>query len=233
MPDAPALTVRLRHTVDTFSIEADFQIQRWPAVLFGPSGAGKSTVLRMIAGLSRADEQHIVFGDHVLRSDQRNERVKLMQLVTQQAALFPHLDVAKNVSFGLAGSGRTEARVQEMLALLGAEQLRDRMPAKLSGGERQRIVIARALAPAPRLLLLDEPFAGLDSSAKEEILGRLMPYCREHGIACLHVTHEISDAFALQAHVVVMRKGRIVAEGSAEEALADERKKMLALLKAP
>ena len=227
------LSVEIRHRIGTLVLNVSFRISSWPAVLFGPSGAGKSTVLRVIAGLVRADHSTISFGDHALGSERSNRDAAFLQFVTQRPSLFPHLDVAQNVAFGISESPRSERNqcVQEMLALLDAEDLRHRRPHQLSGGERQRVAIARALAPRPRLLLLDEAFAGLDRKAKEDILGRLMPYFRKHSIASLHVTHEMSDAFALQPHVVVLQDGTVAAEGPADQALASELASLLAMLK--
>ena len=233
MPEATKplpLTANIQHRVGSLLLEVSFQIPSWPAVLFGPSGAGKSTLLRIVAGLDDADAADIRFGDR--RLGRKRSGAASLQLVTQRPSLFPHLNVARNVAFGLVDMTRSlrEARVKEMLALVGAEKLYSRTPQQLSGGERQRVAIARALAPNPRLLLLDEAFAGLDSSAKEDILSRLMPHFHQHSIASLHVTHEVSDAFALDAHVVVLNSGKVVAQGPAESALADQRNRLMTLL---
>jgi ABC-type sulfate/molybdate transport systems ATPase subunit len=225
MPDA--LAIRVKHHLGTFSLDAAFRIERWPAVLFGPSGAGKSTLLRVIAGLDRPDSASISLGEQPLTKPDGT-----IQLVAQRPALFPHLTVAQNVAFGLTHLPRSERhqRVDEMLTLLGAEHLADRMPIRLSGGERQRVAIARAIAPAPRLLLLDEAFAGLDINAKQQILAQLTALLEQRNIAALYVTHEASDAFALEAEVVVLRDGRVTAQGPARESLATEREQLLAAL---
>ncbi len=230
--DPPALAVEVRHRIGTLFLDVSFRIASWPAVLFGPSGAGKSTLLRAIAGLIHPDQAAISFDHHRLGSQRGRTDPSLLQFVTQRPSLFPHLNVAQNVAFGLRSTpalGQRE-KVQEMLSLLAAEDLCHRMPGHLSGGERQRVAIARALAPGPRLLLLDEAFAGLDGKAKEEILNRLLPYLHKHSIASLHVTHEIGDAFALRPHVAVLQEGKVKAEGPAEVALARERASLLALL---
>jgi molybdate transport system ATP-binding protein len=217
---------------NAFSLDVSFQIDHWPAVLFGPSGAGKSSVLRILAGLERTDSSRILLGSKVLGPDRRDGTV---QLVAQRPALFPHLTVAQNVAFGLARlrSGERSSRVREMLLLLGAEDLADRMPIRLSGGERQRVAIARALAPRPKMLLLDEAFAGLDSGAKQEIIGQLTGLLRERDVAALYVTHEVSEAFALDAEVVVLEQGRVVTQGPAHQALATERDRLLAAISQP
>jgi molybdate transport system ATP-binding protein len=236
MREPPPLAVQVRHRIGKsehlFSLDISFRIDRWPAVLFGPSGAGKSTLLRIIAGLEHANSARITLGDTELR---HSETQGMVQMVSQRPALFPHLSAADNIGFGLRrlSSGERRSRVGEMLALLGAEKLTKRMPASLSGGEQQRIAIARALAPGPELLLLDEAFAGLDSNAKQEILGRLLPLIEQRGIASLYVTHELADAFALNPEVVVLNAGRVVAQGPAHRALAAERERLLTLLGAP
>jgi ABC-type sulfate/molybdate transport systems ATPase subunit len=228
MSEALRVAVRRRFSSD-FALDVAFTIDRWPAVLFGPSGAGKSSLLRVIAGLDRADSASISIGDHHLHAGRTNPAV---QFVAQRPALFPHLNVAQNVAFGLAHTTPRERKacVSAMLGLLGAEHLADRMPAHLSGGERQRVAIARALATSPRLLLLDEAFAGLDNSTKRELLGRLNTVLTERKIAALHVTHEVADAFALDAEVVVLEAGRVTAQGPVADALATERQQLLAML---
>ena len=227
MPDV--LNVQVKQQVGTFTLNVSFTIARWPAVLFGPSGAGKTMLLRIIAGLDRLNSASIRLGDQRL-GPLGTEGV--VQLVAQRPTLFPHLTVAQNVAFGLGRLSSTEqkSRVQEMLALLGAEQLADRMPVRLSGGERQRIAIARALATRPRLLLLDEAFTGLDSTARQDILSRLTILLAQEQVAALYVTHEVSDAFALDAEVVVLQQGRMVAQGAAQQALAEEKERLLASL---
>ena len=227
------LIVQVKHHIGqgerAFSLDVSFRIDRWPAVLFGPSGAGKSTLLRIIAGLDNATSAHVTLGDKEVKQSATRGSV---QMVSQRPALFPHLSAADNVGFGLAqlASVERKRRVSEMLALLGAEKLAARMPASLSGGEQQRIAIARALAPGPRLLLLDEAFAGLDATAKEEIRAHLTPLLEERRIAALYVTHELADAFALDAEVVVLQAGRVIAQGPASLALATERERLLTLL---
>ncbi len=225
------LRVAVRHRFGRagFSLDASFAIDRWPAVLFGPSGAGKSSLLRVIAGLDRADSSTISLGGQTLTPSRIHPEV---QFVAQRPALFPHLKVAENVAFGLGKVPRYEskARVQESLALLGAESLADRMPATLSGGERQRVAIARALAVSPRLLLLDEAFAGLDNRTKQDLFAQLSAALAQRDIAALHVTHEVADAFALDAEVVVLQSGRVVAQGHVVQALAIEKQRLLTML---
>ena len=232
----PELTLSVQHHRGSFNLDVALSITRWPALLFGPSGAGKSTLLRILAGLDRPDTGRIVLNRRVLTATQQRQFYKagsgMVQLVSQRPALFPHLDVRANVAFGIRhlSAEERDARVAEMLALLGAAHLAERKIVHLSGGERQRIALARALAPNPQLLLLDEAFTGLDGAAKQEILSELADLLTRRNVLALHVTHEIADAFAIDAEVFVMRQGKIVAQGSAQEVLATEREQLLKLL---
>ena len=232
----PELTVAVEHHRGSFTLDVRFSITRWPALLFGPSGAGKSTLLRILAGLDSPDSGRIALDNVVLVDTHRDPHeaasTGLVQLVSQRPALFPHLNVAENVAFGIARLPRDERRTRtcEMLSLLGAAHLAERRIMNLSGGERQRVALARALAPRPRLLLLDEAFNGLDGEAKHTILSELTELLAARDVLALHVTHEIADAFAIEAEVSVMRQGTIVAQGTAPAVLATERERLLHLL---
>ncbi len=153
-------------------------------------------------------------------------------LVTQRQSLFPHLTAAENVAFGLQrlpGEQRRQ-RTGEMLRLFHAEALAARKPAELSGGEKQRIALARAVAPEPRLLLLDEPFTGLDSALKESIFVDLESWLAEHPTPLLFVTHDIGEAFRMGAEVVVLEDGHVLGQGTAEDVLTAERARVLRYL---
>lgn len=232
----PELAVEVKHHRGSFSLDVRFSMNRWPALLFGPSGAGKSTLLRILAGLDTPDSGRITLDNAVLVDTHRSAHnvagSGLVQLVSQRRALFPHLNVAENVAFGIAALPRDErrARTGEMLSVLGAAHLAQRRIMHLSGGERQRIALARALAPRPRLLLLDEAFTGLDSAAKQAILSELTELLASRNVLALHVTHEIAEAFSINAEVSVMHQGRIVAQGDAQQVLAAEREHLLNVL---
>jgi ABC-type sulfate/molybdate transport systems ATPase subunit len=232
----PELTLSVQHHRGSFSLDATLSITRWPALLFGPSGAGKSGLLRILAGLDQPDAGRIVLEGNVLLDTKDGiahaAGSRVVQLVAQRPALFPHLNVRDNVAFGIQHMAKEERRatVDEVLTLLGATQLGDRKIVHLSGGERQRVALARALAPNPKLLLLDEAFTGLDGEAKQEILSELTELLARRNVLALHVTHEIGDAFAIDAEVFVMRQGRIAAQGSAHEVLAKERGQLLKVL---
>jgi ABC-type sulfate/molybdate transport systems ATPase subunit len=205
-------------------------------VIFGPSGAGKSTFLRLLAGLDRPDRGRIASAGETLtdsvRHIYRSPGQRRTALVAQLPALFPHLSVAGNVRYGLSGLNRSEQaqRVEETLRLVDAAGLAHRKPRDLSGGEAQRIALARALAPLPRLLLLDEPFSALDGEASDALLIRLQVWLREHAVQTILVTHDATDAYAAGAEVALLREGKIVALGPPQVALAEERLRILTRL---
>ncbi len=177
--------------------------------LLGPSGCGKTTVLRMVAGFESPTSGAIrIDGQDVtrLRPNQRN-----IGMVFQAYALFPNLTVAQNVGFGLriAGVARAEAeaRVAEMLALIGLPDLGGRYPFQLSGGQQQRVALARALAPRPRVLLLDEPLSALDAKIRVSLRAEIRTIQRQLGITTIFVTHDQEEALSMSDRVVVMNGG--------------------------
>lgn len=184
-------------------------------VLFGPSGSGKTTVLRALAGLDRPGEGTIVHGDETWLDTARGlfvpARRRRIGFLFQEYALFPHLTARENVAFGLhrlAGAQR-QRRTEEMLALLGLEELSARRPSELSGGQRQRVALARAIAPSPGLLLLDEPLSALDGPTREELRGELRALLLRLGVPAVVVTHDRIEALALGDRMAVMVDGRI------------------------
>lgn len=185
-------------------------------VLFGPSGGGKTTLLRLLAGLDAPDSGTIAFGDRAWFDSGRNVNVppqgRRIGYVTQEPALFPHLDVAANVGFGVAPADRPR-RIGEALSLVGVSDLAGRMPGTLSGGQKQRVALARALAPAPVLLLLDEPLSALDGLAREGLRRDLGRTLRETGTPAVLVTHDHGEALALGDHVAIVAEGRILQTG--------------------
>lgn len=217
----------------SFHLQVECRLASEWTVIFGPSGAGKSTLLRLLAGLERPDSGRISLDRELLTDEDRGVYVKAGRrrtaLVAQQPALFPHLNVAANVAYGLSKFSDEEraSRVAEMLELVDAKDLMRRSPRELSGGESQRIALARALAPLPRLLLLDEPFSALDGAASDALLSRLRNWLGRHHVQAVVVTHDASDAFATGAEVALLREGRLVAQGEASAVLDFERVRLI------
>ena len=185
--------------------------------LLGPSGCGKSTTLRMIAGVEMQDEGEIyvdgkLICDTVFRVPPERREIGLM---FQDFALFPHLSVADNVAFGLKGTkDQKRARVEELLAKVSLSKYIDDFPHQLSGGEQQRVALARALAPRPRIMLMDEPFSGLDNRLRDGIRDETLTLLREEDTAVLLVTHEPEEAMRMADEIALMRGGRIVQQGA-------------------
>ncbi|MFG2879413.1 ABC transporter ATP-binding protein [Streptomyces sp. NPDC048337] len=183
------------------------------AAVLGPSGCGKTTLLRIIAGFLRADAGTVCLGGRTLAGPGVHlppERRRI-GIVPQEGALFPHLNVARNVAFGLSPRDRAErrSRTEEMLDLVGLGGYGDRMPHELSGGQQQRIALARALAPEPALVLLDEPFNALDSALRAGVRADVRAALRATGATALLVTHDQQEALSTADLVAVVRNGRI------------------------
>ena len=198
---------------------ADLHVERGEFVaLLGPSGCGKTTLLRLLAGFERPDEGEIrLAGIPVAgRSHWVAPERRRVGMVFQDYALFPHLTVAENVGFGLPRRVR-EARLARLLALVGLEGLDARYPAELSGGQQQRVALGRALAPNPDVVLLDEPWSNIDPLLRGSMREELALILREIGITVLLVTHDREEAFSLADRIALMRDGRVVQAGSAEE----------------
>jgi thiamine transport system ATP-binding protein len=187
--------------------------------VLGPSGSGKSTLLRTIAGLERPTRGRVVIdGDDVT---ERPAHARGIGLVFQNGALFPHRDVGRNVGYGLeiAGFPRTaiDARVTEVLKLVGLPGRHRRSVATLSGGEAQRVALARALAPAPRTLLLDEPLGALDGPLREHLKDELRALFERLELTVVYVTHDVAEAFAIGVRVALIRHGTIAQLGTPHE----------------
>ena len=187
--------------------------------LLGPSGCGKSTVLMMVAGLERPDRGEIAWEGRSLVDIPPHQRG--FGLMFQDFALFPHLDVFENVAFGLRLQGwsddRLRQRVGEMLELIGLPGFARRDVNALSGGEQQRIALARSLAPAPRLLMLDEPLGSLDRALRDRFVTDLGVILRNIHQTAIYVTHDQEEAFTLADRVVVMNAGRLEQVGTPQE----------------
>jgi ABC-type Fe3+/spermidine/putrescine transport system ATPase subunit len=187
--------------------------------LLGRSGSGKSTLLRIIAGLETAERGN-VFWEGVDISNTPVHR-RGFGLMFQDYALFPHRTVGQNVAFGLRmqnlGEDEIESRTLEMLHLVHMESFANRKVTDLSGGEQQRIALARALAPRPKLLMLDEPLGALDKALKQTLLEELRDIIRSTHIPAIYVTHDQEEAFSIADRLVLLNSGRIEQIGSPEE----------------
>ena len=214
--------VQLRHRLAGFQLDVAFAFGDRAGVtaLFGPSGAGKSTVINAIAGLLKPEFGRVALGGETLLDTERGisvpARERRIGVVFQDARLFPHLNVKANLLYGFqrAREKGEAARIDGVIALLALERLLDRRPRTLSGGEKSRVALGRALLMNPRALLLDEPLAALDAARKAEILPYLDRLVRETKIPMLYVSHLLDEVARLADRMVVIDKGRVIAEGS-------------------
>lgn len=224
--------VTLRHRVGPLALEVEFTLAASWTVLFAPSGGGKTTVLRLIAGLDRPDAARIVVNGRVLVDTAERIFVPAHQrgvgLVAQRPALFPNRDVLGNITYGARGRP-----VEDVMELCCVVPLRNASISQLSGGERQRVALARALAGdcESGLLLLDEPFTGMDDPLRYSLLAELKSWVEARGLTVLMVTHELGEIFAAGATVIRLEQGRVQAAGAAEFVLGSERERLRKLLK--
>jgi molybdate transport system ATP-binding protein len=227
--------VTVRRPAFTLDVQLSAQPGEVLAVL-GPNGAGKSTLLGVLSGLLRPDAGHVRIGDVLVTDVATGVHVpphrRGVGLLAQQALLFPHLTALGNVAFGPRAHGvpraAAEQAARDLLAAVDAAELADRRPAQLSGGQQQRVALARALAPAPGLLLLDEPLAALDVDATPAMRALLRRVLRggapgDGEQTAVLVTHSALDALVLADRVVVLTGGRVVEQGPAREVLARPR----------
>src|SRR5690242_2896248 len=189
--------------------------------LLGPSGCGKTTLLRVAAGIERPTGGRVLINDREVAGPQRfvpPER-RNVGLMFQDFALFPHLTIIDNVAFGLRALPREDARREAAVALarVGLSRYADDYPHILSGGEQQRVALARAIVPRPAVMLMDEPFSGLDVQLRERLQEETLTLLRETRATCLIVTHAPSEAIRLGDRIAVMRSGKLVQAGKAEE----------------
>ncbi|MBL8576972.1 MAG: ABC transporter ATP-binding protein [Mesorhizobium sp.] len=189
--------------------------------LLGPSGSGKTTLLRIAAGIESQSSGRVLLNDReiagpstFLPPEQRS-----IGLVFQDYALFPHLTILDNVRFGLTAMAREDARREALIALarVGLEHRAGSLPHLLSGGEQQRVALARALAPRPAVLLMDEPFSGLDSRLKDSVRAETLAILRESRATAIVVTHDAEEAMRLGDRIALLKSGRLVQAGRAED----------------
>ncbi len=194
---------------------ASFQLQHGQiGCLLGPSGCGKSTLLRAIAGFEPVlngcirMEEHTISDKNTLLTPEKRQ----IGLVFQDLALFPHLTIAENIEFGIQKWPKADrqARTKQLLKLVELSGMENRYPHSLSGGQQQRIALARTIAPKPKLLLLDEPFSGLDAAMREELLPDVRDILVQEKMSAILVTHDQMEAFAMADTVAVMNQGKII-----------------------
>ena len=220
------LEASISGSIGALRIEARFDTRAGPLVLVGPNGAGKTTLLLMLLGVRRQDSGRIVVGEATLFDSERRIDVAVEErrlgYVPQDYALFPHMTVLENVEFarasGAAGD-RTSVRAHSRRTLedFGLSALADRQTTDLSGGEKQKVALARALAAKPRALLLDEPLAALDATARREVRAFLVSYLARLDLPAVLVTHDPADAAAFGHRIAVLEHGRIVQTGTWDE----------------
>lgn len=217
--------LEMKHIYKTFdgfhaSNDVNFSVEKGDlAALLGPSGSGKTTILRMIAGLDTPDSGDIIINNVKVNSLPGSKRG--IGFVFQNYALFRYMTVASNIAFGLEVQKKSKAeikeRVEELLELISMQDLGKRYPHQLSGGQRQRVAFARALAPNPLLLLLDEPFAAIDAKVRRELRTWLKEMIARVGITSIFVTHDQEEAMEVADTIIVTNQGRVEQIGTPEE----------------
>jgi molybdate transport system ATP-binding protein len=220
------IDVSLEKALPGFTLSVAWAAHARVVALFGASGAGKSVTLQCLAGLQRPDRGRIIvdgetYVDRELGVDVP-ARARRVGYVFQGYALFPHLTVAENLAYGLAGRPRARRaqRVAELIERLGLRGLADKRPATLSGGQQQRVALGRAIAPEPRLLLLDEPLSALDAPLRRQLRDDLATVLRDLPMTTVLVTHDVAEAFHLADHIVVYDGGRVVQQSPKAELLS-------------
>lgn len=206
-PDFPPVVENVGFTVEQGEVFA----------LLGPSGCGKTTTLRLIAGFEQPESGQVWLEGREITRLPAEERG--IGFVFQDYALFPHLSVFENVAFGLRrlrGKAR-QARVLEVLGLVGLTVFKDRKPGELSGGQQQRVALARAIAPGPKLVLLDEPFSSLDAALRQSTRDEVRALLKQAGIGTILVTHDQEEALSFADRLAVMRSGQLEQVGTPEE----------------
>lgn len=218
MLDYTKITLDFRKTLGNFTLDLNCTLQKKVTAFLGASGSGKSTLLNCISGILSPDKGEIVFGDQTLyASDSRVNmppEKRSFGYIFQEGYLFPHLTVAQNIRYGQPRNLRkNSASISQLLEILEISDLLQRYPKQLSGGQRQRVAIARALAMEPRLLLMDEPLASLDSGLKNRIIPYLHHIKNTYEIPIVYVTHAISEAMALADDAFLLSDGKVTASG--------------------
>jgi len=206
-----------------FSLDVSFEIEAHPGtvlVVFGPSGSGKTTLLRCLGGLESIDRGLIRFGDAAWCDTEKDLLVRPQErnigYVPQDYGLFPRLSVRRNIEYGIPRSGRRKGRawVNQLISVLGLQELQEYLPRDISGGQRQRVALARALARKPGLLLLDEPLSALDAPTRASLRLELRRTLKELAVPAVLVTHDWEDTLTLGDHMILLSGGRILQSGA-------------------
>lgn len=221
------MKISIKHRQGNFILDAAFQgAESGVTALYGPSGAGKTSIVNMVAGLQRPDAGRIAINGLCLFDSARHidlpPEKRRIGYVFQDGRLLPHLSVRSNLTYGMHRTpvGRRFVKFDPVVDLLGIGHLLDRRPSKLSGGEKQRVAIGRALLTSPAMLLMDEPLAALDAARKAEVLPFIMRLGQEFAIPILYVSHALDEILNLAARMVMMKEGRVLADGDLEELLS-------------
>lgn len=209
-----------------FTLEASLQLPtQGVTALFGRSGSGKTTLLRLIAGLEYQLGSHLLFRGEAWQNHKTfvPTHKRSLGYVFQEASLFPHLRIRKNLEYGYRRipAGERQIHPAQVIELLGIEALLDRYPDQLSGGQRQRVAIGRALLTSPKLLLMDEPMASLDTTSKAEILPFLERLKEQLALPIIYVSHSIEEVTRLADHLVLLEQGQVIAQGDLQSLLTD------------
>jgi molybdate transport system ATP-binding protein len=208
---------------ESFTLDVQFSVPNTGVTaIFGPSGCGKTTLLRCLSGLERAPRGFLKVGNEVWQHGEFfvPTHKRALGYVFQETLLFSHMNVERNLRFGMKRAGIHNSDVLEKtVRLLGIQHLLKRNPASLSGGERQRVAIARALALCPKILLLDEPLSALDNTLKQEILPYLEQMNKELKIPIVYVSHSRDEVLRLAHNVILMEHGKVVGAGTPEDLL--------------
>lgn len=185
----------------------------------GESGSGKTTLMRLIAGLESPELGSISLYGTIFTNPKKmvSPEKRQVGMVFQDHALFPHLTIYNNLAFGLSDKECIKDRVLELLSLVNLEGFENRYPHELSGGQQQRIALARALAPKPKILILDEPFSNLDTSLKLQLRNEVFSILKKTDITTLFITHDMDDAIYIADEIVVLKNGKIIQQGTIEE----------------
>ena len=229
-----SLLLKVKKRFPAITVDITLDLRGELAVLFGPSGSGKSTLLNMIAGIVRPDEGRIEINGRPVFDRDCGIDVPMQQrrvgYLFQDYALFPHMTVQENIAYGLKGQGHEciRRRVAELISIMGLEGYEKSWPAEISGGQKQRVALARSLAVAPEVLLLDEPLSALDRPARGRLRFDLLSILQEFQIMTVLVTHDLEEAYLMAKEIAIIDSGRILQVGGREEVLHQPRTRRVA-----